>query len=780
MTEFKIFFRSGIAASAVVFALAGASAVKAQQAADDAATEAQQSGLADIIVTAERRESKVQETPIAITALSGDALQRNQAVNIESFANSIPNVTFGKNTGSAKIFIRGVGLDAITPGADPRVAIYTDGIYQPRSQAAFTGLYDLERIEVLAGPQGTLYGRNATAGAINFISRDPGKEANGYASLTVGNYGQMRAEAAAGGPLSDSVGVRLAIQKSDREGYGKMIDTNLDVDDEDSIGLRGKIRFEPSSNFNATIIADYYKSHDHSTGLHVVDLAPGHVPTPTTFTFDPMDYVYASNPRDLAGTRPDSRLKSYGISLNANLDLSDFATLSSISGYRRFEQNAVYDADQTTFNGTPAPIRENSKSWSQELRLSGEVGFFNFLVGGYYFREDAFAGIEPTLRGRLLDVILGGNGSGAAYQTAIGAPLSPLAYYRGPGYGGDQTTKAWALFTQETINLTDNLGVDLGLRYSHERRLIDEYNEFDPVTQTTQLQQGLYSPIPAFTTFLSQDVTYTSLDPKVTVHYKPNQTTYLYATFSQGFKSGGFNAGFLSPPFRPEKLRSYEAGLKTDLFDRRFRANIAGFYYDYSNLQVNITEGIQLITRNAAKAALYGFEGQFTFLPVDDLRLNLNASYLHSEYKNYITPNPRLAGQGDPGVTLPATGQPAFDLSGNQLAYAPKYKLDAEIAYTIRSGAWEITPRGNVTYTSRTYFNQFEEAFVSQPAFTKFDVYLDIENKDWDMTLTAFVRNAGNKYYTTSGTVSSDFLGYQVVGAPGAPRTYGVTVIKRF
>lgn len=786
MFNFKQYLRHSIAVGATITALASGSQTWAQQAtANDPSSDAnaaadQSTGLDDIVVTAQRRQSSVQATPIAITALGGDTLQKNQAVNIESFASSIPNVTFGKNTGSAKIFIRGVGLDAITPGSDPRVAIYTDGVYQPRSQAAFTGLFDLERIEVLAGPQGTLYGRNATAGAINFISRKPGNDLDGYASLTVGNYATMRVEAAVGGPVSDTIGLRLAMQRSVREGYGEMIDTGLDIDDEDSTGLRGIITFKPSSSFDATITADYYKSDDHNNGLHVLDLSPGRVPTPTTFNFPGENYVYAENPRDLGGTRPENHIEAYGVSLEANYRLGDFATLTSLTGWRKFKQSGVYDADQTTFSGTPAPILEDSESWSQELRLTGKVGIIDFLVGAYYFKEDNFAGIEPTIRGRLVDVIFGGNGSGAAYQAAIGIPLDPLAYYRGPGYGGDQTTKAWSLFTQETVNITDKLGIDIGLRYSHESRSIDEFNEFDPVNTTSAIENPLFVPIPAFTSFLSQKVTYTSLDPKVTVHYKPNSDTLIYATFSQGFKSGGFNAGFLSPAFSPEKLRSYEAGLKTDLFDRRFRANVSAFYYDYGNLQVNITEGIQLITRNAAKASLYGLEGQFTFLPVDDLRLSLSTSYLHSEYKQYISPNPRLAGQGDPGVTLPGTGAPAFDLSGNQLAYAPKYKLDGEIAYTIHGGSWDITPRANATYTSRTFFNQFEESFVSQPGFTKFDLYLDVENKDLGISITAFARNLTNKFYTTSGTVSSDFLGYQVVGAPGAPRTYGVTAIKRF
>lgn len=723
-------------------------------------------GLQEIIVTAERRSSSVQKTPIAITALGGADLQNHQTFDIEAFSDKIPNVTFGRNTGSAKIFIRGVGLDAITPGADPRVAIYTDGIYQPRSQAAFVGLYDLDRVEVLAGPQGTLYGRNATAGAINILSRDPGDAFNAYATLTGGNYGLLRAEGAIGVPITDSVGARLAVQRSVREGYGKNIDTGQDIDDEDSTGLRGKLRFAPSSRFDATLVADYYNARDHAGGLHITDLTPGHVPTSTL-----LGYEYASNPRDIAGTRPQGHLKTYGVALTVNFKINDFATLTSVTGKRRFIQNLLYDADQTTFEGVPAPTRENSKSFSQELRLGGKVSIVNYLVGGYYFRENAFAGIDPTIRLGLLGVPL---------------DMGGLLYIRGPLYGGHQTTRAWAAFTQETINVTDTLGIDLGLRYSHERRGIDEFNEFDATDITSPIENPIYTPNPLYTRFLSQGVTYHSTDPKITVHYQVTPRTLAYLTYSQGFKSGGFNAGFLQAPFAPEKLKSYEGGLKTELLNRRLRANLAAFYYDYSNLQVNITEGISLITRNAARAALYGLEGQFTALPTDDLRLTLNAAYLHSKYKQYITPNPLFPGQGDPGVTIPDSGNPggpglpAFNLSGNQLPYAPRYKVEGEIGYTFHADSADITPRADSTWTSRTYFNQFNEPWAQQRAFAKVDVFLDLDNKALGLSFTAYVRNLTKKYYKTSGTVSSNFLGYQVVGALGAPRTYGLSATKRF
>ncbi len=783
--KLKHHLRLGIGPSALFVVLAGSSAARSQEpaAADQsvpavvapaanqpppsAANAAEQSGgLQEIVVTAERRSSSVQKTPIAITALGGADLQKHQTFDIEGFADRIPNVTFGKNTGSAKIFIRGVGLDAITPGADPRVAIYTDGIYQPRSQAAFVGLYDLDRVEVLAGPQGTLYGRNATAGAINIISRDPGAAFNAFATLTAGNYGLMRAEAAVGAPLTESLGARFAVQRTTRQGYGHDIDTGQDIDDENSTGLRGKVKFAPSSSFDATLVADYYDARDHSSGLHITDLTPGHVPTSTL-----LGYRYASNPRDLAGTRPQVHLKTYGVALTANLKLTDYATLTSVTGKRRFKQDLLYDADQTTFDGVPASTRENSKSFSEELRIGGRIGVVNYLVGGYYFKETAFAGIDPTIRLGLLGVPL---------------DMGGLLYIRGPLYGGNQTTKAFAAFTQETIDITDKLGIDVGLRYSHERRHIDEFNEFDAVDITPPIENPLYTPNPLYTRFLTQGVSYHSIDPKITLHYQLTPRTLTYLTYSQGFKSGGFNGGFLQAPFAPERLKSYEGGIKTELLNRRVRANIAAFYYDYSNLQVNITEGLSLITRNAAKAELYGLEGQFTALPTDDLRLTLNVSYLHSKYKSYVTPNPLFPDQGDPGVTIPDSsnpggpGLPAFDLSGKQLPYAPKYKLDGEIGYTFHASFADVTPRADATWTSRTYFNQFNEPWAQQRSYTKVDLFVDFDNKRLGLSASIFARNLGNKYYKTSGTVSSGFLGYQVVGALGAPRTYGLSVTKRF
>ena len=299
--------------------------------------------------------------------------------------------------------------------------------------------------------------------------------------------------------------------------------------------------------------------------------------------------------------------------------------------------------------------------------------------------------------------------------------------------------------------------------------MFDIANPFDPAL--------LFIPNPAISTFQSQKASWSSTDPKITVHYEFDDGIFGYATYSQGFKSGGFNFGYLQEPFAPEKIKDYEVGLKADLFDRRLRANIAGFWYDYTNLQVTVVEGIRTVTRNAAGAKIYGIEGQFTALPVDDLEMKLNFSWLHSEYTRYISPDPSLPGQGT--ITLP-DGTMAFDLRGNQLAYSPKYKIDGEIGYTFHTGAGDFTPRANIIWTDRVYFSQFNHPFVSQPSRTEVNLFLDYDSGDSGWSASLFVRNLTDKTYAVAATAASDFIGGQVVGQLGAPRTFGVSVTKRF
>lgn len=728
----------------------------------DAAPVTEQSsfGIEDIVVTAERRESSVQTTPLAINAVTGDSLQNQQITNIESLSTKLPNISFSRNGGDARIFIRGIGVDSIAPGADPRVAFYTDGAYNARVQAAFGSFYDVARVEVLSGPQGTLYGRNATAGAVNIISRDPGEEVNGYAKLTVGNYGAVRTEGAIGAPISDNIGVRLAFQTADRSGYGKNIVTGVDVDDERTRAVRGKIKYD-NDTFAATLQGDYFLQDDHSAGFRYLRQPPGQVLFATT-----IGGAVPTRPRDFAGPGPEMRVEAYGGTATLAYELGD-VTLTSISAFKHLDSHSYSSPDGSTLAPIlqPADFVEDSDSFTQELRIGGKIGIIDLVVGAYYFHEKNFAGIH--------------GGNNLLYFT--GGTVDFLT--QGAVFRGTQKTDAYAIFTQNTINVTDKLGIDIGARYSHERRSVLTLNRFD--LSTPYQRYPIFTDDPTDASFAGTD-SWSSFDPKIGVHFQASPDLFLYASYSTGFKSGGFNVAFLQPAYDPEDIKDFEVGIKADLLDRRLRLNLSGFYYKYSNLQVNLVGGPmgnQLITDNAAKAKLYGFELNATARPIDDLMINFDVAYLQSEYSDYVTAD--FTGLYD-GITdiLPNGTAPnpdgTYDLSGNPLTYAPKWKLHGALAYTFHAGAVDVTPRIDVAYTSSQQHSVLQLPFSSQPSYTLVDLYLDYDFKDIGVTASLFMKNVGNKLYSVSSTVGSNYFGFPIVGQLGAPRTIGVSISKSF
>ncbi|MGH2550479.1 MAG: TonB-dependent receptor, partial [Thermomicrobiales bacterium] len=350
--------------------------------------------LDEIVVTAEHRAANIQDTPIAITAVSGDTLEKRHTATFEAIASSLPNVQFSEASGVARIFIRGVGLDSLSPGSDPRVAVYTDQIYNARTGAAFQSLFDIDRIEVLNGPQGTLYGRNATAGAINILSRDPGDTLNGYGTLTIGNYDLVQTEGAIGGPLSDTISARIAFQTVDRAGFGKHIETGADIDDAHRRAVRAKLRIAPSEDFTIALEADYSRKDDRSGAFHFLKNAPGYQLFGVTRGF-----VAPSNVRDYAGNGPSAVVESYGGGAIVTGNLGDYV-LTSVTGFRHFDSNFFRSGgDQTTSNYLPARFTEDSDQLTQELRLAASFGPVDALIGGYVFHERNKAVTRAQLNG---------------------------------------------------------------------------------------------------------------------------------------------------------------------------------------------------------------------------------------------------------------------------------------------------------------------------------------------------------------------------------------------
>lgn len=701
-------------------------------------------GLSEVIVTAQRRSERAESVPLAITAVSGKELQTAGINSIEGLSQSIPNVEFGSNGGDAKIFIRGVGYDSISPGGETRVAVYDNNVYQSRSQTAFTTLYDIDRVEVLRGPQGTLYGRNAVAGAINIITADPGARLNGYISGEAGNYGLFQTEGAIGGPVTQGLGARVAFQTVDRGGYGHNIGTGEPFDDDHSRSVRLTLLAMPVDNVQDRLVADYYNERDHSYGYHLLGESfpgPGYVPVPVL-----LGALVPTNPQDVAGLGPLNHLEAYGVSNELSVNVNKLLTLTSVTGYRHLTSQVAF----SVYGGSPDlaldSLYENSDSFTQEVRLSGSAGIFKYVIGGYYFYEDHLADNRAPF-----NLLL------------FGGPNEFVQFYNA---GGREKTNAYAGFGQTDIKLLSRLTLSLGLRYSYEKK---DLSEFETVDVSTPYDNS--EPLePLFpTTGLSRETaSWSSVDPRFSLSYQFNPRVIGYITYSQGFKSGGFNIGGIQPAFAPERIKDYEAGLKGDFLDGRLRANIAGFYYDYSNLQVNETQGISVQTINAASAKVKGVEAELTALPTTHLRVSLNAAWLDATYTDFKTEDPARLSLG------------TLNLAGNYLNYAPKYKVALDVAYTIPTPYGDFTPTADVTWADRVYFTPYNTPRLSQPAHANLDLFIRWVGVNRVYTGSLFLRNVTNEIYLTGAGVNNPVLNFSREGQVSAPRTYGIQLTRRF
>ena len=344
--------------------------------------------LPDIIVTAQKRSENVQNTALAVTALTADDLEKSKLNSVESVFAAVPNVQFSRSTGNARIAIRGLGYDSVTVGGEARVAYHVDGVYMSRPTSVLGSFYDVSRVEVLRGPQGTLYGRNTTAGAINVITQDPTDKLSGYASLLVGNYDLIEGKGAISGPVSDTISARLAFDVISRGGYGKNNVTGQDVDNERTQAVRGKIKFEPSSTFRAILSADYLHENDNAFGLHYMgDGGYTAAGVPIVSVARRLGATPPANPRDIdINYGPYARRELWGGSLNLSWDIGRW-TITSLSAYRHTEYRTISDLASLPGGVSIYNQTERSRQFSEELRLSGKTDWADFTLGGFYFNE---------------------------------------------------------------------------------------------------------------------------------------------------------------------------------------------------------------------------------------------------------------------------------------------------------------------------------------------------------------------------------------------------------
>jgi iron complex outermembrane recepter protein len=693
--------------------------------------------IPEITVTAQKRAENLQDVPLAITAVNGDMLASRQINSIADLSTVAPNVNVGSFGGQARIAIRGIGFDTINPGSEGRVAYYIDGVYVSRPSAQLGTFFDVDRVEVLRGPQGTLYGRNATGGAISVVANQPASTVTGYTDVTYGNYNTVRLDAALSGPLTDTVDARIAVSTNSHDGYFR--DTFLDepIDDANTRAIRAIVRFHPSSEFTWTLSADFFGEGDHAYGSHYFGQShPGDVDAGVA-----LGGVLPTNILDInSPIEPEDNRHAYGVTSTIAYEIGD-VSLKSITGYRGSDYTTITDLDNTNLSlAGPFRFFEDAHQISQEFQVLGSSGPVKWIGGLYYFDEHVFGGSQIPL-----NLLLFG-----------GPDFLPNGYQ----VAGLTHTIAYAGFGQLDFAMTDQLSLILGARYGYERVSIDDNSEFDLATPYVE-----GAPINNLPGFPRADSTHSDpVTPKATLQYRATDSIDLYATASKGFKSGGFDLGVLAPAYHPESLWDYEGGIKATTFNGHLRTNLSGFYYKYTNLQESIVSGTSVLTENAAAARLYGTELEFTVVPMAQLQIDGSFTYLNSEYKQFATADP----------SAPQLG--VQNLAGNELTQAPEFagNLGAQYQFAIAAGG--LTLRGEAIYSARVFYTPFDNPAVSTPANVKANAFLAFKSSDQHWTSTAFVRNAFNKVTIANALIASSIVGNPVEGTVSPPRTFGVMV----
>lgn len=705
-----------------------------------ASVAAQENVLEEIIVTAEKREASIQDTALAITAVSGDLLENGGLDEIEDLSLDAPSLVFSRAGGEAQLYIRGVGTNLFGIGQDSSVAVHQDGVYQGRAQMGLTQFLDVERVEVLRGPQGTLYGRNATAGVINIIHRAPGDEPEGYVNLKLGNFNRYDGEAAYGGPIGDNAGFRLAVRYGSDGGFTEDLDPRGgdEVDGGETVAARATLTFALSDTINARIIGDYTDfDGDNRTIRPRGDLhrsaAEGAQALP--------DFDQTRNEVDSF-----QKWTISGVTTEVTAGLGGGLSLTSITGYRQFEDSFRFNTDGTEIFVTQTHFERDTDQFSEEIRLACDCEAYEWIAGLYYFTEDK--------------------------EEALGLPAI--------NFGGafnifaTNKTDAWAGFGELTWHFSDRLDGIVGVRYSNEEK--EDWNlrgltggNFDGLFGASDPRAFSFSFPPRNTT---DD--WNAFTPKLGLKYDYSDDIMLYGTLTRGFKSGGTNSLSGDPAFDPEYLWSLEVGGKSTLADGRAIANASAFYYDYTDLQVStFTEGTVRVT-NAAEATVVGIELDVSTVLSDQFTWDTSAMLLNAEYDRFVT---RFGGGN--GAVL--------DVEGNKLINAPEISLTSTLSYSADIGPGTFSALAQIAYRSEVYHSQFNETEVGQDSVTLANVRAGITFLN-GVEVSFVVRNLlDEEYYqnsvrfTSLNDRSKDLTGIgAALGYPGEGRSMALQLHMGF
>lgn len=739
-------------------------------------------GLDEVLVTARRVEERLQDTPISVSAFQARDIEKLSIRNVGDTAAFTPN--FISNPGptggnDGYFFIRGVGQTDLNPATDPGVATYIDGVYMGRIMGASMDAVDIARIEVLRGPQGTLFGRNTIGGALNITTRDPAEEFGGRVMVGAGSRDLVNVQGSFDVPLGKNAGLLLSAAYRDQDGWGDRADGEI-FDSNESKSGRLKYKWNPNDTFSLVLTGDITdlggtSQHTILTDFNPTVFSPLGVPLPNL-----TPYLDPSDPYDnQTSISPDKDYDIKGTGLTLGWDLG-WANLKSISSYRSLKQYITTDFDSSPYSFYEGGFDTDQDQWSQELHLSGETGRFQWLIGAFYYDEHN----EHT------NIIsLGGNNG--CNPLPFGPPpfcnFAAGEQYATPGVirkitnnqAFDLDTTAMAVFGHMSVELSERWSVSLGLRWTDEEK--DQVYDFfidntDNVFNLAGLPPIVLPTLSADNPFNTAPVDYnkswSDVTPKAGVEFKPADDQLYYFSYQQGFKSGGFNGrptpgpnGSFQPisPYDPEEMDSYEIGAKTQWAEDRVRLNVAIFQSDY--------EGIQLLglgdtgffeTINAAESRIRGAELELLARPIPEFELQAGFGYTDNDYQE-LNQGTILSGV-DYGMLLPVT---------------PEYNASLGAQYTWQLAAGTLALRGDYSYRSKQYFEASNTPGNRQDSYGLFNARATFASEDEKWSVAVYGLNLNDEVYLTNAQDVAPVLGVSFASI-SAPREWGAELRYAF
>ena len=747
--------------AAALIALSGSGIADAQTVSTENAAEAAKAKEpATVVVTARRREESLQDVPVSVTAFSADQLSKTAVPDIVGLVQTLPNTTMkaSRATNSTlTAFIRGVGQQDPLAGFEAGVGIYLDDVYIARPQGAVADIYDVERIEVLRGPQGTLYGRNTIGGAVKYVTRKLAPETDVRLKATVGTYGQTDAILTASTPVSDTFRVGATLAKFKRNGYGKNLVTGGENYDKDVAAARLSAEFTPNSNLFIRVSAD--TTQDDSSPKNGYRLTVGNASKAAI-----LDNVFDTRANLTTTLGHLQQVKQSGGSVLVEWQINNELTLKSITASRRDTSYAPIDFDSLPVVDLEAPAVYKNRQFSQELQLSYNGKTIQGVAGAYYIDANAYNKFDTLLNGAL-----------------------PLSVYT----MGDVDTKAWAVFADGSMNLSDQISISVGGRYTSDNRQAAVLRQLYLGTKGSPELGNPGAVLFRTDTNLGKgdlDRTDTKFTPRLSVNWKANADNNVYASWSQGFKGGGFDPRLnvvgtkisttkAKSGYEPEEIETLELGLKSQFDKGRIMTNAALFFSNYKNVQIPGSVAVDTdgdgkddnfagVTTNAGKARIRGFELEATARVTDALRLSGMFSYIDAKYTQFI-----VAG-------VDVASQKVFQNTPKQSAnFTATY--DWPLALVGKNGTLSLI--GSYSYRAAT--NQFEtpNALLDQDAYSLWDASLVWTSTDRRLRAGLHGKNLSNTKYKVAGYLFPT-LGLEgtTTAFYGNPRTVSATVEYRF